>query len=244
MLPPACTSASRASTAASSATAFRSGGSWTVCNHVQTYGLNFDFGLGNALARLLEPRTSLEFGCGLGLYTSFLARTAKALCIEPQPMPTSIFGHSNPQQLRTDLANATAPMQACDRALPTFELTFSLEVLEHIPAAQHGQIFDFLVRHAAGFVVFSAGHPGQHGSGHVANRPRSEWMAELTSRGLEFLPRTTALLVSMTREKMKRSNLLAFATAGAPLGRGLDEIDQSAAVARRWKQQMDLIVLR
>merc|ERR550537_384820 len=43
-----------------------------------------------ALARYASANTSLDFGSGLGLYSSFLAKTVKGLtdvcCVEPEPM--------------------------------------------------------------------------------------------------------------------------------------------------------------
>merc|ERR1719313_1316039 len=53
------------------------GGSWTPCDHLVLYGLNFDDQLGEALRVMMtetQSSTALEFGCGIGIYVSYLAQ--------------------------------------------------------------------------------------------------------------------------------------------------------------------------
>ena len=204
------------------------GGAWGQCIHLRNYGLNVDFGLAAELASL-RPRSSLEFGCGLGLYTGFLhqvAGTRRALGIEPNAMPFA--GFRGAQQLRADLVvNVSAAAGACESQLGSFDLVFSIEVAEHLPPALHGKMAALLARHTHGFLVFSAGRPGQPGVGHIGNRPQAEWEREFTSRGLVPLPRTRHRLSGVARNTEHRQNLLAFAGPGAPLGLWHDEPDGS-----------------
>ena len=102
------------------------GTAWGYCTHLRAYGLNFDFGLANSLLAL-APASALEFGCGLGLYTSWLHRVGGAepcVGIEPMPMPSSVFraGAVWPRQIEADLLNATGDTQACMTALGAFDL--------------------------------------------------------------------------------------------------------------------------
>lgn len=76
------------------------GGDWSPCAHLKEYGPNVGVNFATFLARLLafhvKPRTSLEFGCGLGLMSDFLARFApdgcSAICVEPSTMLHEVFG--------------------------------------------------------------------------------------------------------------------------------------------------------
>ena len=81
------------------------------------------------------------------------------------------------------------------------------QVAEHIPPSLHAALADFLVRHTGGFLVFSAGRPGQRGVGHIGNRPRAEWQAEFTQRGLLYLPNTTNRLRFAARNGEFRKNV-------------------------------------
>ena len=207
------------------------GTGWGYCTHLRAYGLNFDFGLANSLLAL-APASALEFGCGLGLYTSWLHRVGGAepcVGIEPMPMPSSVFraGAVWPRQIEADLLNATGDTQACMTALGAFDLVYSMEVAEHIPRSKHAALADMLVRHTRHFLVFSAGRPGQAGRAHIANRPASEWITEFTSRGLVHLPMTTKRFRGAARNIELRHNLNVFATASAPRGRTLDGGDEA-----------------
>lgn len=200
------------------------GGSWTWCTHVSLYGLNFDFGMGNFLLSL-APRNSLEFGCGLGLYSSYLHKMAgtKAIGIEPQAMPNSIFSGTPtgwPKQLADDFtSNGTT---ACREALGKFDLVFSLEVAEHIPRERHDRVLDLLAQHAGGFLVFGAARLGQVGHGHISLRSPGAWTAELTKRGFTLLPKTTKALKNEAVNRNYRANTRVYAAPGAPLGMALD----------------------
>ena len=108
------------------------------------YGFNFDFGLAQALLTL-APHSTLELGCGLGLYTSFLQRmraTAPSIGIEPQPMPSSIFGSNAtpwqnwPEQLVGNFVVLSHALRDCDSALARAELVFSIEVAERAKKAR------------------------------------------------------------------------------------------------------------
>ena len=229
-----------------------SGGAWSHCLHLRHYGLNMDFGLAGSLLSL-RPRSALELGCGLGLYTGFLhsvAGTTPAVGVEPMPMPS--IGFRGATQLIANLlvgssnesvdggssrSPATAAAAACEATLGAYDLVFSIEVAEHLPLSMHAALADLLVRHVSGFLVFSAGRIGQPGVGHIGNRPADEWIELFTSRGLIPLPRTTKHFRGAARNHEHRVNLLAFAARGAPLGRAHDEEDPAAWLLRASEQR-------
>ena len=63
-----------------------SGGQWSSCTHLKVYGLNFAPFVARFLSYQLAPKTALEFGCGLGTTSDFVARFANATvtCVEPE----------------------------------------------------------------------------------------------------------------------------------------------------------------
>ena len=213
------------------------GGSWSVCTHAVVYGLNFDFALAEGLAALAKhaakqrgaPQTdAFELGSGLGLYADWIARAGhRVLAVEPEPMHTPTYGHSKdrmwPRQLATDLFHG--PGTGCAAALPGFDLVYSIEVLEHIPLDRHPTVISVLANVTKGFLVFSAAHPGQGGTGHIAERPRSEWIKEWQARGFKYLVKTTAQFRHATEKHSgpHSQNLMVFAAPGAPLGRAADD---------------------
>ena len=105
------------------------------------YGLNFDFGLANGLL-LLRPHSALEFGCGLGLYVSWLHRMAgvPGIGVEPNRMPASVFGAGSawPKQLVVNFLNKTDTQALqCETALPRVDLVYTLEVQHASTRQQH-----------------------------------------------------------------------------------------------------------
>lgn len=232
-------SPARAPASSSASSGGTQGGAWSQCVHLKAYGINIDFGLANVL-HSLAPRSALEFGPGLGTYTSFLHRVggvSPSIGIEPEPMPTATFGPGRgSDQLVANVVNASGNVAACEAALGSFDLVFSIEVAEHIPMRLHGAVADFLVRHTRGFLIFSAGRPGQSGIGHVGNRARASWEELFTSRGLLSLPKTSARLRAASRNNEHRKNVMAFASMGAPLGRAYDDdagVFAAAVTSRR-----------
>ena len=151
-----------------------------------------------ALAFRLRPRSVLEFGCGLGTTSDFLARFtpggSRVICIEPEPMLAEIFAKNAPPRRPMQLAfNAFAPEnEACMRDLtaqPRFDLVLSLEVAEHLESHQLPPLIDALCGATRKYLVFTAARPpspreprGQAGTGHVRS-PRGRVSESRRRRG-------------------------------------------------------------
>ena len=93
-----------------------------------------------------------------------------------------------------------------------YDLVISIEVLEHIDLRYHDRVFDFFVERANKFIIFSGGHPGQAGIGHIACRPEEEWRNEFVKRGFLFEREHTTELrkASNKRNINHRKNLQVF----------------------------------
>lgn len=217
------------------------GGHWNVCTYVRLYGINIDFGATVFLSSVLAPASSIELGCGMGVYTSWLARggAAPAWGIEPDGMPSSIFSTGSwPRQLAAHIfgsrsstskgggsgdggyggggagGDSSRDIHACVDALGTFDLVLTFEVAEHVPRELHDSLADFLVARTSRFLVFSAS-PHRSGHGHISPRSRSEWRLEFERRGMVYMPELTRALLLESQEVNHKRNSLIFAASEA-----------------------------
>jgi SAM-dependent methyltransferase len=196
------------------------GGDWSPCTHMRKYGFNFPTFLARTLAFHLRPQSALELGCGLGTMADFLARFtpggAEVVCLEPSTMLAEIFRRrqwpAGPGQLAVNVFEPEAAQCKAHLASTGFDLVYSFEVAEHIPMERHAAVADFLVAATRKFLVFSAGHPGQGGHGHIGLRPRDEWVSMFKERGLVELPELTFLLKHAARKQRSEiyGNVMAF----------------------------------
>ena len=72
------------------------------CVHVGYHGLLFNWGFSRFVAFHLKPKSTLELGCGIGLYVDYLTRyntnMSVAIGIEPNVMSAAgIFGRKHPR---------------------------------------------------------------------------------------------------------------------------------------------------
>lgn len=127
----------------------------------------------------LRPRTIVDVGCGTGALLDFLRR-------------------SGCQVLGLDYSEAA--LQYCrDRGLnvrkfnletdiftdaQVFDAAISTEVAEHLPEASADRYVDLLTR-LSSVIVLTAAQPGQGGTDHVNEQPRSYWISKFRIR--EFI---------------------------------------------------------
>ena len=227
------------------------GGSWGPCTHLVKYGLNVEPRYAKSLAALLrqiEGTTALEFGCGLGLYSSYLAKSGAAagdvVGIEPDAdfqrmwrrMGLLASDGRRPRQAAFDVTRATASELRAHAVDGTFDLVHSNEVIEHIPRSLHDAVFDFIAARVSRLLVVGVARPDQLGHGHIACRTPAEVRAELLRRGLTYLPNTTRALQDVAINKgygrarrtkvysqsilLQEKSELLLATVGSPRARG------------------------
>lgn len=67
-----------------------------------------------------------------------------------------------------------------------YDVAFSLEVAEHLPPDLGDRLVAYLGR--APMVLFTAAHPGQRGTGHINEQPKSYWAKRFASHGLRRCP--------------------------------------------------------
>lgn len=184
------------------------GGAWTSCTHLIAYGLLTEPRYLKALvasARMVSASTFLEFGCGIGLASSFIAKSfpnaSDVVGIEPNKYHFwdsmgMLSPNGLPRQANVDLV---APSFSLDQLASvkldkTFDFVHSNEVVEHIPRHLQSIVFDFLSNRTGEMLVFGMAIPGQGGIGHIGSRSRKDVRTQFTNRGLRFLPNMTRAL--------------------------------------------------
>ena len=118
------------------------GGEWDWCVHVGFHGLLFDWGFSRFVAFHLKPRSTLDFGCGIGLHVDYLTRYEEAnmthaVGIEPNPMSAAgIFGRKHPRARIPPIGLAMNVAEQPDDildAVGTFDVVYTLEVRSRSP---------------------------------------------------------------------------------------------------------------
>ncbi len=161
------------------------GGSWSKETHMKYNGLHtFNNGICNWIMNNLKPKTILEFGCGMGFYANYFSKNGAELvhAIEPDFMGNDFF-HNTCLQFNFDATKDNIPEEIASR---TYDMVFSLEVMEHIPIESHDKLFDLLCGKADKYIVFSGARIGQFGHGHIACRDEEDWRLQITKRGWSF----------------------------------------------------------
>ena len=187
-----------------------SGGAWSACTHLTRYGLNLAPFFLRFLATQLQPRSALEFGCGLGTTADYLARFtpggANVTCVEPNEMHTEVYLRRRLPQRPTQLAlnvlgtSGDERVGACKAALSSarFDLVYSLEVAEHIPDQLHAALVAMLTQATGRLLVFSASNV-MDGVGHLRSslRTKAAWIGLFERAGLKHMPGLSKLASEM-----------------------------------------------
>lgn len=214
------------------------GGEWSACTHIKNYGMNFAAFFARHLAYGLKPKSVLEFGCGLGTTSDFLARFvpggSRVVCVEPEPMIGEVFGEGaeasrgfplRPVQL--SMLSFSPEAKACSDELfapdMDFELVLSLEVAEDVPSEHTNELIQRLGAATSKYLVFSAARPGQGGTGHIdeSMHNRTWWIEQFTNVDcgagggkLKLLPQLSRALRHVTGFQERAfdfgTNLIAF----------------------------------
>jgi SAM-dependent methyltransferase len=128
------------------------------------------------LTAAVAVRSVVDFGCGQGAWLSAWGDTG-----------ASVAGVDGPYTDRSHLLIDPGDFHAADLTAPIdlgrqFDLVQSLEVAEHLPAANAEQFVKTLTAHGPR-ILFSAAVPGQGGENHVNEQPPDYWRALFRERG-------------------------------------------------------------
>lgn len=183
---------------------------WSLSDHRNLYGKNFNGGLANWVIDNLKFNSLLEFGCGAGHYCKYWSDKGIKYIhgIEPEPMDEKNFKNKECEQFCFDITQQDEPSDL----LSEYDVIFTLEVLEHIDFKFHDKVFDFFASKNPKTIVFSAARIGQRGHGHIACRSKEDWAKQLTDRGYNLdVDQTNDILSSSDKKNVNhRINLQVF----------------------------------
>jgi SAM-dependent methyltransferase len=133
------------------------------------------------LVALLEPRSVVDVGCGVGVWLSAFREQGveDILGLDGAYVSRSLLLIPPDRFTECDLANGVSQSRS-------FDLVVSLEVAEHLPAG----CADRFVRSLIGLgkvVLFSAAIPGQGGTKHVNEQWPEYWQERFASHGYQVV---------------------------------------------------------
>jgi SAM-dependent methyltransferase len=127
-----------------------------------------------------QAQRYVDVGCGSGAYAAEAVRRGHpTVGLERSAAGRLLAKRQGVDSRHFDLRKAPPQL----REAP-FDLAYSFEVAEHLPADLAQPLVDVLCG-LASTVVFSAAPPGQGGVGHINERPPSYWHARFAVRGFQ-----------------------------------------------------------
>lgn len=160
--------------------------------------------LGETLADMLEPTSVIDIGCGPGIYLVPFKPEARVLGVDGAPDAGKALepGEFVTVDLRTnwrferhvewvkeegatdDEFAATQPMR--------FDLSLCIETGEHLPPDRADYLVNLLAS-CSNVCFFSAAQPGQGGTMHLNEQPKSYWLDKFRAHGWDLHPRNDEL---------------------------------------------------
>jgi hypothetical protein len=81
-----------------------------------------------------------------------------------------------------------------------FDVAYSFEVAEHLPPALGDRLVSFLCE-TAPVVVITAARPGQGGTGHINEQPKSYWVDRFAGNGFAVNNRSTEAMLGAIAQR-------------------------------------------
>jgi SAM-dependent methyltransferase/glycosyltransferase involved in cell wall biosynthesis len=127
---------------------------------------------------LLDPKSILDLGCGVGLYPLLYRHYGVEDVLGVDGLEPGATALDASMYVKADLQ---LPFDSGRK----FDLVVCLEVVEHLHPETTDVILDSISRHAAnpGTIMFSMAEPGQPGNGHINCRTISEVLDLWANRG-------------------------------------------------------------
>jgi SAM-dependent methyltransferase len=140
-------------------------------------------------------KTVADVGCGTGVFSlRFNELGLKATACEYSPRGRRWARAQGVTCHEFDVSKDDSGMPG-----GPYDLAFSLEVAEHVPAALAQQFVNYLAG-SSSLVVFTAAFPGQGGIGHINEQPQQYWISRFEARGFRHDREMSATLAQRLRE--------------------------------------------
>jgi len=152
---------------------------------------------GRKICKEFNVESVIDFGCASGYYLEgFHEQGAKIKGYEyaygntKEFIPEHIFDY-------VEFGDAQEPLSKEE-----YDMSFSIEVAEHILPEKSEQFVENLCKSSKRFVVFSAAPPGQGGTCHINERPFAEWESMFRLNGFHKNGRGTQILREAVFKKL------------------------------------------
>jgi SAM-dependent methyltransferase len=176
-------------------------------------------GFARLLLRRFPARSVVDVGCGDAKLLAAVARAApgtRVLGIDSSPAALGGARARGIETLALDfVATRRREVERSAAALGAFDLSVSLETVEHFPPWHAGKLLRLVT--AAPVVVFSAAQPGQGGTMHVNERPVAYWVERFRRLGYALHPDNDAFrreVAALELAPWYAANVQAFARRG------------------------------
>jgi SAM-dependent methyltransferase len=127
-----------------------------------------------------DAKSYLDVGAGSGAYAAEAHRRGRrVIACEHSPKGRRIAAKQGVDCRPFDLTQNPP----ADVGRETFDLAYCFEVAEHLPESLGEQLVEYLTKQAP-TVVFTAARPGQGGTGHINEQPKSYWIERFERRGM------------------------------------------------------------
>jgi SAM-dependent methyltransferase len=166
------------------------------------------------LAAFPDAQSIADIGCGTGRFAAeFLSRQKRIVACEYSARLRRKTARRGVEVYPFDLSN---PSQQPLTGAP-FDVAYCLEVAEHIPDSMSDALVQFIATHGKA-IVFTAAQPGQGGTGHINEQPKSYWQAKFERRGCDYdsvrSDQIARRLRSANTEAFMYENVMVFSCKG------------------------------
>jgi hypothetical protein len=159
---------------------------------------DWQIAIGQCIGRILNTKSVVDFGCGLGHYLEGFKRSGAMV----RGFEIS-YNNAKDYISREVFDNISKRdvMEPIDCG--KFDMSMSIEVAEHILPEKSSILIHNLVNASNKYVLFTAAPPGQGGVCHINERDSSFWLGLFKENGFEFSQKDTDV-IRMELNKMPR----------------------------------------
>ena len=159
--------------------------------------------VGRKIVDIFGIESVMDFGCGAGYYLEGMNENG-----------AHVFGYEYmysevkdfiPDSIKDRVFHANCQNQISVIGDLRVDMTFSIEVAEHILPEYSSYLVWNLVDHATKFIVFSAAPPGQTGCGHINLQPWDYWANLFRENGWVESEKWTEKLRNIYKSLSRRS---------------------------------------
>lgn len=173
---------------------------WLIYNpihfmHFHEHALLNAPGVMRAFAQVFpEARRYLDVGAGSGAFSAQANRTGRvSIACEHNAK-----GRQLAQKQGVDCRPFDLMKDPPAKLDGPFDLAFCFEVAEHLPPDLGDRLVRFIAQ-CASLAVFTAAHPGQGGTGHINEQPKSYWIERFEKAGMRYSPELSQRLEAAFR---------------------------------------------